>query len=123
MDTDPFTLWAPPHGRSARDKLAYDEAFGPFYRIEQLILSTVPENNAPKPILAKENIEFVRLSSVSSCFVSGRNDVHRSRSMVLGYLAPDCDPFVTCAPLHVLCCLMVHSRNDTPQNVSGQQAG
>lgn len=63
VDTDPFSLWAPPHSRSARDKNSYDEAFGPFYRIEQLILSTVPEKSVPKPILKKENIEFVRLCS------------------------------------------------------------
>lgn len=77
VDTDPFTLWAPPHCRSARDKLSYDEAFGPFYRIEQLILSTAPENDTPTPILAKESIEFVRLFSFLYCFLSGSCGVHR----------------------------------------------
>lgn len=73
VDTDPFLLWAPPQSRAALDKRAYDEAFGPFYRIEQLILSTVPEDGVPQPILEKQNIEFVSSLPSPVCHVSAEH--------------------------------------------------
>ena len=61
VDTEPLRLWVPPHSRAARDKRYYDSQFGPFYRIEQLILSTQEDASGSRPpILTHENIEMVR---------------------------------------------------------------
>jgi hypothetical protein len=62
VNTDPFTLWVPQGSRSALDKQAYDKSFGPFYRIEQLIITSSASGDMPAPILTKENIELVRMS-------------------------------------------------------------
>lgn len=62
VQTEPLELWVPPHSRAARDKRAYDSEFGPFYRIEQLVLSTeVNAHGSQPPILTHDNIELVRL--------------------------------------------------------------
>jgi hypothetical protein len=59
--TDPLRLWVPPTSRAAADKAAYEEAFGPFYRVEQLILSTLPSDDGSRtPILTRENLDLVR---------------------------------------------------------------
>ncbi len=38
--------------KAARDKAAYESSFGPFYRVEQLILTTTPD--APSPFVAPD---------------------------------------------------------------------
>jgi hypothetical protein len=60
VETEPLRLWVPPSSRAAKDTAMYDKEFGPFYRIEQLILSTKagPDGKQP-PVLTKENIELV----------------------------------------------------------------
>lgn len=45
VETDPQRLWVGPGSQAARDKAAFDASFGPFYRVEQLILSTTPAAN------------------------------------------------------------------------------
>ena len=40
--TDPERLWVGPGSQAAREKADYEAAFGPFYRVSQLILSTTP---------------------------------------------------------------------------------
>jgi hypothetical protein len=69
IETEPLKLWVPPAARAAKDKSMYDKEFGPFYRIEQLILSTKagPDGKQP-PVLTKENIELVRLTLPSELF-------------------------------------------------------
>lgn len=58
--TDPLHLWVPRASRAAKDKAAFDSEFGPFYRIEQIILSTKPDADGLRPpILSEEAIELV----------------------------------------------------------------
>jgi Niemann-Pick C1 protein len=63
VETDPLQLWMPPASRAAQDKAMYDKTFGPFYRIEQLIISTKlgPDGKQP-PVLTHDNIEMVSIS-------------------------------------------------------------
>jgi hypothetical protein len=64
VDTEPMKLWVSPHSRAAQDKSKYDADFGPFYRIEQLVLSTVVRDDGSQPsILTHENIELVRFGA------------------------------------------------------------
>ncbi len=42
LQTDPQHLWVAPSSQAAQEKASYEESFGPFYRVEQLILSTTP---------------------------------------------------------------------------------
>lgn len=64
--TDPTDLWVPRMSRAAKDKAAFDSEFGPFYRIEQIILSTkVAEDGSRPPILSKQAIELVKPLHIS----------------------------------------------------------
>lgn len=59
--TDPVALWVPRMSRAAKDKAAFDLEFGPFYRIEQIILSTKAAEDGSRPaILSKQAIELVK---------------------------------------------------------------
>ncbi|PNH04088.1 Oxygen-evolving enhancer protein 2, chloroplastic [Tetrabaena socialis] len=40
VETDPQRLWVGPASQAAREKAAYEASFGPFYRVEQMILAT-----------------------------------------------------------------------------------
>ncbi|GIL49416.1 hypothetical protein Vafri_5759 [Volvox africanus] len=40
VETDPQRLWVGPSSQAAREKAAYEDSFGPFYRVEQMILAT-----------------------------------------------------------------------------------
>ncbi|KAG5682988.1 hypothetical protein PVAND_012302 [Polypedilum vanderplanki] len=40
VTTDPVQLWASPHSRSRIEREYFDTHFGPFYRIEQIIITT-----------------------------------------------------------------------------------
>ena len=63
VETAPLRLWVEPDSMAARDKAAYDTAFGPFYRIEQIILSTPRvANGSQSPILTRDAIELVRIA-------------------------------------------------------------
>ena len=42
IETDPQALWVRPGSRAAQERASYDASFGPFYRIEQLLISTKP---------------------------------------------------------------------------------
>ena len=43
--TDPVSLWSAPNSRARVEKEFFDENFGPFYRVEQMIIR--PTNQAP----------------------------------------------------------------------------
>lgn len=40
ITTDPVELWSAPHSRARLEKQYFDEHFGPFFRTEQLIITT-----------------------------------------------------------------------------------
>ena len=46
--TEPAKLWVGPDSQAAAEKEAYESAFGSFYRISQLILSTTPEESSER---------------------------------------------------------------------------
>lgn len=46
METDPVKLWVPPNSDVLTQKNTFDSQFGPFYRIEQLIL-TIDQSQLP----------------------------------------------------------------------------
>lgn len=45
VEKDPVRLWVPKGSPSERAKSQFDEAFGPFYRTEQIFLSVAPTNS------------------------------------------------------------------------------
>jgi Niemann-Pick C1 protein len=55
--TEPAKLWVGPGSQAAAERDAYEAAFGPFYRISQLILSTsLNESGRFPPIVSDANI-------------------------------------------------------------------
>ncbi|GAA5955063.1 hypothetical protein JCM21900_002773 [Sporobolomyces salmonicolor] len=46
VERDPVRLWVPKGSETARQKENFDEAFGPFYRTEQVFLSVAPRASA-----------------------------------------------------------------------------
>ena len=52
IESDPQRLWVGPGSQAARDKASYEDSFGPFYRITQIILSS-----ESGPIITRDNIE------------------------------------------------------------------
>lgn len=50
--TKPESLWVPPGSLTSSDKSYFDKQFGPFYRIEQVII----RNTSNTPILLKQNL-------------------------------------------------------------------
>ncbi|XP_011041222.1 PREDICTED: Niemann-Pick C1 protein-like [Populus euphratica] len=56
VETRPEKLWVGPGSKVAEEKRFFDTHLAPFYRIEQLILATVPEAGAQKrPSIVTEN--------------------------------------------------------------------
>jgi Niemann-Pick C1 protein len=58
VETRPEKLWVGPESKAAEEKKFFDTHLSPFYRIEQLILATVPDpksGRAPS-IVTDENI-------------------------------------------------------------------
>ncbi|ORX37840.1 vacuolar membrane protein [Kockovaella imperatae] len=46
VETDPVRLWVAPNSESAREKHFFDEAFGPFYKDEQIFVTMVDGSSA-----------------------------------------------------------------------------
>ncbi|XP_047170298.1 LOW QUALITY PROTEIN: NPC intracellular cholesterol transporter 1 [Vigna umbellata] len=61
VETRPEKLWVGPGSKAAEEKDFFDSHLAPFYRIEQLILATIPESKHGKPpsIITEENIELL----------------------------------------------------------------
>ncbi|XP_019056675.1 PREDICTED: Niemann-Pick C1 protein-like [Tarenaya hassleriana] len=61
VETRPDKLWVGPGSRAFEEKQFFDIHLAPFYRIEQLILATVPNspNGKAPPILTEENIKLL----------------------------------------------------------------
>ncbi|KAL1190184.1 hypothetical protein V5N11_016579 [Cardamine amara subsp. amara] len=58
VETRPEKLWVGPGSKAAEEKKFFDSHLSPFYRIEQLILATVPDakNGRAPSIVTEENI-------------------------------------------------------------------
>jgi hypothetical protein len=66
LQTDPQHLWVAPSSQAAQEKARYEASFGPFYRVEQLLLSTTPASAANftsasglPAIVTPDNIELL----------------------------------------------------------------
>ncbi|XP_010539022.1 PREDICTED: Niemann-Pick C1 protein-like isoform X2 [Tarenaya hassleriana] len=61
VETRPDKLWVGPGSRAAEEKQFFDTHLAPFYRIEQLILATVPNSGDGKapPILTEDNVKLL----------------------------------------------------------------
>lgn len=61
VETRPEKLWVNPGSKALEEKDFFDSHLAPFYRIEQLILATVPENkNSPAPsIVTDDNLQLL----------------------------------------------------------------
>ncbi|KAL3681041.1 hypothetical protein R1sor_023997 [Riccia sorocarpa] len=57
VETRPEKLWVSPGSKAAEEKAFFDTHLAPFYRIEQLILATVPSENGSAPyIVTNKNL-------------------------------------------------------------------
>ncbi|CAO2833728.1 unnamed protein product [Amaranthus hypochondriacus] len=61
VETRPEKLWVGPGSRAAKEKHFFDTHLAPFYRIEQLIISTIPEEGQTKSpsILTEDSIKLL----------------------------------------------------------------
>ncbi|XP_061372781.1 uncharacterized protein LOC133315219 [Gastrolobium bilobum] len=61
VETRPEKLWVGPGSKAAQEKQFFDSHLAPFYRIEQLILATVPDqvNGTSPRIVSEDNIRFL----------------------------------------------------------------
>ncbi|XP_057724182.1 uncharacterized protein LOC130940150 [Arachis stenosperma] len=61
VETRPEKLWVGPGSKAAEEKEFFDSHLAPFYRIEQLIIATIPESEHEKPpsIITEDNIELL----------------------------------------------------------------
>ncbi|MCL7041699.1 hypothetical protein MKW94_028850 [Papaver nudicaule] len=61
VETHPEKLWVGPGSKAAKEKQFFDTHLSPFYRIEQLILATVPvsKNGKAPSIVTEENIQLL----------------------------------------------------------------
>mgnify|MGYP006282575025 CR=1 FL=1 len=64
VESDPLHLWVAPSSPAAQDKAAFEASFGPFSRIEQIILATPVHAGASgtrrvsSPIVSEAAIEL-----------------------------------------------------------------
>lgn len=60
VETRPEKLWVGPGSRAAKEKHFFDSHLAPFYRIEQLIIATIPDSQGNSPsILTESNIKLL----------------------------------------------------------------
>ncbi|KAI4297881.1 hypothetical protein L6164_037740 [Bauhinia variegata] len=61
VETQPEKLWVGPGSKAAEEKQFFDSHLAPFYRIQQLIIATIPEFESQKPpsIITEGNIQLL----------------------------------------------------------------
>lgn len=57
IETDPVRLWVAPNSETRVQKDFFDEHFGPFYRPQQLFITSVDQEN--DPVLSFEHLKYV----------------------------------------------------------------
>ncbi|BGP12931.1 niemann-Pick type C-related protein 1 [Rhodosporidiobolus nylandii] len=71
VERDPVRLWVPPGSEVAAQKERFEEAFGPFYRTEQIFLSVTPRSSSSgwvepdAPVLSFPTLEFLHYTESS----------------------------------------------------------
>lgn len=68
IETDPVRLWVSPASESKQQKEYFDEKFGPFYRTEQIFVTSAPSNQEPtnNSNISKQAIEIGQKTPVLS---------------------------------------------------------
>jgi Niemann-Pick C1 protein len=81
INTQPEKLWVPPNSIAATNKAYFDQVFGPFYRVEQLIITSTLQNN--NPILTKSNLIAVLnlQDQISNLTVEYNNRTYQLRDL------------------------------------------
>ncbi|KAG8369281.1 hypothetical protein BUALT_Bualt15G0135100 [Buddleja alternifolia] len=61
VETSPEKLWVAKGSRAAEEKQFFDNHIAPFYRIQQLVIATIPESKGGKapPIVSESNIKLL----------------------------------------------------------------
>ncbi|MCI4390967.1 hypothetical protein PGIGA_G00129000 [Pangasianodon gigas] len=65
ITTDPVDLWSAPHSRARQEKQYFDEHFGPFFRTEQLIITTPWTNWFTFESTTGDDIPFAPILNIS----------------------------------------------------------
>lgn len=58
IETNPVRLWVAPDSAAAREKVFFDENFGPFFRTEQVFLINDTSSEGPAPILSYDTLKW-----------------------------------------------------------------
>jgi Niemann-Pick C1 protein len=90
IETDPVRLWVAPTSESKLDKEYFDQNFGPFYRTEQIFITSAPETHnqansdaslsEQAPVLSWEHLKYWR---------DVENDIRTLSSSPNGYTLED----------------------------------
>ncbi|XP_062844133.1 NPC intracellular cholesterol transporter 1 [Trichomycterus rosablanca] len=65
ITTDPVELWSAPHSRARQEKRYFDQHFGPFFRTEQLIITTPRTDWFVFPSQTGQDIPFSPILNIS----------------------------------------------------------
>ena len=63
VQSNPLELWSSPKAQGRQEKKFFDENFGPFYRVQQIIISL--KNPESKPVIKHNNITYTALFNVA----------------------------------------------------------
>lgn len=81
VETDPVRLWVSPTSESKLQKEYFDEHFGPFYRPQQIFLTSYTNNSASKPpVITWDHIKYL---------ARAEKDIRAIRSTPNGYSLND----------------------------------
>ena len=58
VETNPVRLWVSPNSAAAKEKVFFDDNFGPFYRAEQAFLVNDTHASGPGPVLSYETLSW-----------------------------------------------------------------
>lgn len=59
IETDPVRLWVAPDSSSKLEKDYFDQHFGPFYRVQHMFISSLPDETGTKPpVLSWDHLKY-----------------------------------------------------------------
>ncbi|KAG7097194.1 hypothetical protein E1B28_004566 [Marasmius oreades] len=58
VETSPVRLWVGPGSESRIQKEMFDEWFGPFYRVEQVFVTSALSTSSPSPVLSYSHLKY-----------------------------------------------------------------
>ena len=78
VETSPVRLWVGPQSESRIQKEMFDEWFGPFYRVEQVFVTS--PSSTPSPVLSYPHLKY---------WLDVEEDIRSLKSMPNGYTLDD----------------------------------